>query len=58
MVTTKPVDTRETKITREEILILEDENFNSHNVCVVTGAATGIGRATGLRRAPLGRPAA
>lgn len=51
MVTTKPVDTTEPKITREEILILEDENFNSGNVCVVTGAATGIGRATAIAAA-------
>jgi hypothetical protein len=46
MVTTKPVDTTEPKITREEILIVKDENFNSRNACVVSGAATGIGRAT------------
>ncbi len=46
MVTTQPVDTHEPKITRKEILFLEDQNFNPHNVCVVTGAATGIGRAT------------
>jgi len=29
MVTAKPVDTREPKITRQEILFLQDENFNS-----------------------------
>lgn len=51
MVTTKPVDTTEPKITREEILILKDENFSRHNVCVVTGAATGIGRATAIAAA-------
>jgi 3-hydroxybutyrate dehydrogenase len=51
MVTTKPVDTREPKITREEILLLQDENFNPHNVCVVSGAATGIGRATAIAAA-------
>jgi len=51
MVTTKPVDTREPKITREEILVLKDENFNPDNVCVVTGAATGIGRATAIAAA-------
>jgi hypothetical protein len=32
MVTIKPVDTREPKITREEILFLQDENFNPDNV--------------------------
>ncbi|MGD2185957.1 MAG: SDR family oxidoreductase [Desulfobacterales bacterium] len=51
MVTTKPVDTREPKITREEILLLQDDNFNPNNVCVVTGAATGIGRATAIAAA-------
>ena len=51
MATTKPVDTKEPEIRREEILFLEDENFNSSNVCVVTGAATGIGRATAVAAA-------
>jgi 3-hydroxybutyrate dehydrogenase len=51
MVTTKPVDTKEPEIKREEILFLEDDNFNSNNVCVVTGAATGIGRATAVAAA-------
>jgi 3-hydroxybutyrate dehydrogenase len=51
MVTTRPVDTKEPEITREEILFLNDENFNSNNVCVVTGAATGIGRATAVAAA-------
>ena len=51
MVTTKPVDTREPKITREEILFLQDENFNPDNVCVISGAATGIGRATAVAAA-------
>jgi 3-hydroxybutyrate dehydrogenase len=51
MVTTKPVDTHEPKITREEILFLQDENFNNKNVCVVSGAGTGIGRATAIAAA-------
>ena len=51
MVTTKPVDTQEPKITREEILFLQDENFNTKNVCLVTGAGTGIGRATAVAAA-------
>ena len=51
MVTNKPVDTKEPEIKREEILFLEDDNFNSNNVCVVTGAATGIGRATAVAAA-------
>jgi len=40
------VDINEPDIKREEILVLEDENFNANNVCIVTGAGTGIGRAT------------
>ncbi len=51
MVTTKPVDTQEPKITREEILFLQDENYNNKNVCVITGAGTGIGRATAVAAA-------
>ncbi len=35
-------------ITKGEILVLEDERFNPENVCVVTGAASGIGRATAI----------
>jgi 3-hydroxybutyrate dehydrogenase len=40
------VDINEPEIKQEEILVLEDENFNGDNVCIVTGAGTGIGRAT------------
>jgi len=46
METKKPADTQEPKIEKEEILLLKDHNFNTHNVCLVTGAGTGIGRAT------------
>ena len=49
--TRNPDDTREPIITRDEILILQDENFNSDNVCIVTGAGTGIGRATAIAAA-------
>ena len=49
--TRKPADTNEPEIKREEILILQDKNFNSNNVCVVTGAGTGIGRATAIAAA-------
>ncbi|MHC4459755.1 MAG: SDR family oxidoreductase [Planctomycetota bacterium] len=45
------MDIREPAIEREEILILQDENFNSDNVCIVTGAGTGIGRATAITAA-------
>lgn len=40
------MDINEPDIKRDEILVLDDENFNGDNVCIVTGAGTGIGRAT------------
>jgi len=51
METLKPSDTKEPEILREDILILHDINFNPDNVCVVTGAGTGIGRATAIAAA-------
>jgi len=51
METQKPADTREPDIQREEILLLQDDNFNHDHVCVVTGAGTGIGRATAIAAA-------
>jgi len=45
------MDIREPEIRKEDILALEDENFNADNVCVVTGAGTGIGRATAIAAA-------
>lgn len=45
------VDILEPKIMKSEILILEDENFRKENVCIVTGAGTGIGRATAIAAA-------
>jgi 3-hydroxybutyrate dehydrogenase len=45
------VDIQEPKITREDILLLDDSHFNSNNVCIVTGAASGIGRATAVTAA-------
>ncbi|MFH0823688.1 MAG: SDR family oxidoreductase [Pseudomonadota bacterium] len=41
----------EPKIEREEILVVSDEDFQSNNVCIVTGAAGGIGRATAVAAA-------
>ena len=49
--TRNPADTKEPEIKREEILFLTDDNFNANNVCVVTGAGTGIGRATAIAAA-------
>ena len=45
------MDITEPKIGREDILILRDDNFNAANVCIVTGAGTGIGRATAVAAA-------
>jgi 3-hydroxybutyrate dehydrogenase len=45
------MDITEPKISNEDILVITDDNFNSQNVCIVTGAATGIGRATAVAMA-------
>jgi 3-hydroxybutyrate dehydrogenase len=45
------MDIREPEIKREEILILTDDDFREENVCIVTGAASGIGRATSVAAA-------
>lgn len=49
--TRNPADAKEPAIEREEIMFLTDQNFNGHNVCIVTGAGTGIGRATAIAAA-------
>jgi 3-hydroxybutyrate dehydrogenase len=38
-------------IEKSQILIIEDENFKKEFVCLVTGAASGIGRATAIAMA-------
>lgn len=48
------MDIQEPKITREEILLLEDGDFHLGHVCLVSGAATGIGRATAVAAAANG----
>ncbi len=45
------MDISEPSINRNEILTLEDKNFNPANICMVTGAAMGIGRATAIAAA-------
>jgi 3-hydroxybutyrate dehydrogenase len=42
------LDISEPEIREDEILILQDSNFNPDNVCIVTGCGTGIGRATAI----------
>ena len=45
------MDIREPEINHEDILILNDNHFNTDNVCIVTGSGTGIGRATAIAAA-------
>ena len=45
------MDITEPGITQDQVLALSEENFNRGNVCIVTGAATGIGRAVSLAAA-------
>ena len=42
------MDISEPRIKKDEILVLDDKAFNADNVCIVTGAGTGIGRATAI----------
>jgi hypothetical protein len=35
------MDISEPEIKHEDILILEDDHFNTNNVCIVTGSGTG-----------------
>jgi 3-hydroxybutyrate dehydrogenase len=51
METRKPADTKEPDVQRDDILFIQDSQFNHDNVCVVTGAGTGIGRATAIASA-------
>ncbi len=42
------MEIREPEIQKDEILLLQDSNFNSDNICIVTGCGTGIGRAVAI----------
>jgi 3-hydroxybutyrate dehydrogenase len=48
------MDINEPEIRKEDILFLEDGHFTAENVCIVTGAAGGIGRATAVAAAANG----
>ena len=41
-------DLQEPKIQKEEVLVVKDKYFNTKNVALVTGAASGVGRATAI----------
>ena len=45
------MDISEPKLSRTDVLTVDDENFSADNVCIVTGAGTGIGRATAVAAA-------
>jgi len=42
------MEIKEPEIREEEILTLQDSNFNPDNVCIISGSGTGIGRATAI----------
>ena len=45
------MEIREPQIEKQEILFLPDDQFTQDHVCIVTGAGTGIGRATAIAAA-------
>jgi 3-hydroxybutyrate dehydrogenase len=45
---TEPFDIQEPKIKKEEVLVVKDNYFHGKNVALVTGAASGVGRATAV----------
>jgi len=42
------MDISEPEIKNEDILLLSDDQFNTNNICIVSGSGTGIGRATAI----------
>jgi hypothetical protein len=47
-------DINEPVVKREDVLLLPDGDFNINNICIVTGAASGIGRASAIAAATNG----
>jgi 3-hydroxybutyrate dehydrogenase len=47
-------DLQEPKIRKDEILVVKDKYFHGKNVAIVTGAASGVGRATAIALAANG----
>ena len=45
------MDIQEPKIIRDDILQIVDDDFNANHACIVTGAGSGIGRATAVAAA-------
>ena len=41
-------DLKEPSITKEEVLVVKDKYFNTENVALVTGATSGLGKATAI----------
>ncbi len=54
MASAEEFDLREPQIHQSQILVVKDEQFDRRNVAVVTGAASGIGRATTIALAANG----
>jgi len=50
----RQIDIAEPKIKKDDLLLLPDPDFNVGNVCLVTGAGGGIGRATAVAAAANG----
>jgi 3-hydroxybutyrate dehydrogenase len=50
----RKIDIAEPKIKKDDLLLLPDPDFNVGNVCLVTGAGGGIGRATAVAAAANG----
>ena len=48
------MDTAAREITRRDILVVDDEEFNTDYVCIVTGCGSGIGRAVSVAMAANG----